>query len=362
MASTRRTDDPEHHAGAGEPNPKMTVLIFSRDPGAANQMAALQELIRDVKNGRSSSVDPHLRAFILDLPLGENGEGLRTFTKDYAAAAWRNEGLDTEDWETVAADGHTPSEAISTICEFLRDAGVRCVITGAGDRDDATIHQIWRAARQAGIASAVFLDDDWVENRFTDAGGATVYPDRIFAISEAGRRKLEGAGIPADRVTVVGNLHLARLERRARLVGRDQIAGLRRQWGASDADTIVLFASQAWEEMRRLGGHIPQSEYDCLARLIRRIEEGRGVGACAIDYASCLLVIRPHPRESDGKFASLLDGCRVRHVESRAGESIVAILAADVIAGMTSIFLAEAEVLDKPVIRLVDPATFYEDR
>ena len=67
----------------------------------------------------------------------------------------------------------------------------------------------------------------------------------------------------------------------------------------------------------------------------------------ATDPASCLLVLRPHPRESDAKYASLLDGCRVRHVESRAGESIVAILAADVIAGMTSMFLTEAEALDK---------------
>ena len=146
------------------------------------------------------------------------------------------------------------------------------------------------------------------------------------------------------------------------MVGSDQIAGLRRQWGASDGDTVVLFASQPGDEMKKLRRNIQRSELLYLRRLIQRIEDGREVGARAIDPASCLLVIRPHPRESDAKYASLLDRCRLRHVESRAGESIVAILAADVIAGMTSIFLAEAEVLDKPVIRLVDPATFYEDR
>jgi hypothetical protein len=330
------------------------TLLFSRDPGAANQMLALYEVVCGTRTLERVQGKSALHEFVSGLPSRKAGDVI-VCVKDFAGPVWRAAGVEPVDWHQVVPEQADRARNCDLIAAMLRDRNVSQVVTGVGDFDDGTNQDIWTGARHAGVPSAACMDNDEVEFRFEGARGNLVFPDRIFAVDEASRSKILALG--AREVSVVGNLHLARLQElaNANTVGGEagRMAAVRREWGAPEGHLVVLFASEAWDEMKELGRPTPESEFGYLDALIQQIEAGRRFGTVAVDPARCLIVVRPHPRDRQGKYDGYVNGSRtVRLIVSRGSSSADAILAADVVAGMTSMLLKEAELLGKPVVRL----------
>jgi hypothetical protein len=119
---------------------------------------------------------------------------------------------------------------------------------------------------------------------------------------------------------------------------------------------VVLFASENVRELTGvLGKPKNYDEFQVLERLLGMVEKGWKLGQDVFDPETTVVVIRPHPKETPGKFDSYVGRSPVSLVVENASDHIEAILAADVVTGMTSMMLLEAEFLGKKV------ASFYEN-
>jgi hypothetical protein len=327
-----------------------TVLFFSRDPGGTNQVIAAYRLLADRIAGRQCELPAALAA-----PLAEaSARGtprLAVFAKDYARERWAEVGIAVRDWaeEGIAAlPGGVRVEAAAAV---LRRERARALITATADVDDRTEQLLWRAAAALGIASYALLDHTVnLAQRFMDADGRRVVPSRILAIDSASHEALVGAGIPRERVDVVGDLHLAALREQG-AVASGRAKALRQAWGAGGDETVVLFASENAAEMAEAGRPAPYDEFVCLERLIDVLARGSWLGP-----GPFLVVVRPHPKDRPGKYAEYEGVGRgaVRLVVSAEGRAPDAAQAADRVVGMNSTLLYEAAALGRPVHTLVD--------
>jgi hypothetical protein len=194
--------------------------------------------------------------------------------------------------------------------------------------------------------------------RFTAPNGQPVYPDRIHAPNDAIRRTFIAEGGPTARIDVVGELHLDRL-RGAAAAGTTADA-LRTRWGARPDDTVMLFASECGREMAAQGRPSPYDEIAHLDQLLAGLAAGVPVCGTRYDAGHVLVVIRPHPRDVPGKYAGHIrenrndEGPRV--IVSDGAPPISAIAAADLVIGMDSTLLREADALGVPVVSLLEPA------
>ncbi len=66
-----------------------------------------------------------------------------------------------------------------------------------------------------------------------------------------------------------------------------------------------------------------------------------------------VVVVRPHPRDVPGKYDSYRRVCDPRVIVTAAGTPAEALAGADLVAGMRSALLDEAQLLGRPVHRLI---------
>ena len=156
---------------------------------------------------------------------------------------------------------------------------------------------------------------------------------------------------PASTVRCVGPLHLDRVRRLGRFAA---YADLRNAWG-SGGRRIILFASECGSEMRLVGRAVPYDEFKALDSLLDAVK--RGLPLCGQVFAASdtTIVIRPHPRDRVGKYdqftIAAANGPEIRVSDAGAPEQ--AVLAADLVVGMDSQLLREAEALGRPAFSLL---------
>lgn len=286
------------------------VILYSRDPGGTNQMIALHAVL----TGAEAPPSPDVAA----LKTRVGGQKLRVVAKDQALAFWQRAGVAAESWNGDVASWPEPHA----------DA----LLTATSDIDDRSPQLLWRWAAERSIFTAAFVDGPHTpDQRFRTDDGVRIVPDLIYASDSESRDALVEAGLPADRLRLAGPLHEVRVRALARAVGPERIAALRRHWGANTGERVVLYASDCGREIAAAGRPMAYDEIEGLQRLLRG-KPGR-------------VVIRPHPKDTPGKYQSFAsDTVRVSSEE----DSIAAILAADVVAGMASALLVEATVLQRP--------------
>jgi hypothetical protein len=152
-------------------------------------------------------------------------------------------------------------------------------------------------------------------------------PDAIAVMDDVSRRDMVALGFPADRVRVTGQpAYDAWLE-------DDPVAF--RQAGATPA---ILFLSQPLEELYgsdcSVPGHPGYTERQVLNVLIDALAEMRN---------PFRLTIRPHPREQADALPRLAR-CGIDIEVSRDGTLVEAIERCDLVVGMTTMALIEAQV------------------
>ncbi|MDE0779539.1 MAG: hypothetical protein OSB67_02190 [Alphaproteobacteria bacterium] len=334
---------------------KGNLLLFARDPGNANQIVALGELIRTHMTGREfNTLSESVAQLVSDLAIG------RTPAQTIFA------GSDSGGQVLEAAGIQNNSDLAEAVSAnpllMLREHRVDTVVTGLSDRDDRTPQALWRAATACGARSVALTDDTTIglkhaqqdlNERFRDYNGEEIFPNLLCVVDENSRHIISAAGMPDDSIRVIGNLHLRRFCHLARAIDRDKIDGLRQEWGATKENRVVLYASEPITQMRKHGKARDHDELSLLAELIEQVRANK-LGDTVPCDKNTVVVIRPHPRDEPTKFAPYLSDYMPRTIVSQNGSSAEAILAADAVVGITSMLLVEAAALNRPSISLID--------
>jgi hypothetical protein len=331
------------------------LLLFARDPGNANQIVALAELIRAHVAGLTiDALSPVSAKLVAELAAGRKFNQLLFAGRDTASHVLEAAGISTTESIT--------DTALQDPTNMLRDHQVETLVTGLSDRDDRTPQALWRAAASCGATSVVIVDDSTISlrharrdlnDRFRDSEGIQVFPDMLCVVDEESRQAVTAAGMPKDLTIVIGNLHLQRFRRLAQEIDEHQIIALRSKWGTTEESKVVLYASEPITQMRKHGKTRNHDELSLLGELIDRVQNNRLTDNIICD-ANTIVVIRPHPRDESTKFEPYLFDQGPRTIVSRAGSSAEAVLAADTVVGITSMLLVEAAALGRPSFSLID--------
>lgn len=199
------------------------------------------------------------------------------------------------------------------------------------------------AARQTRRPSIGVLDF-WSNyaDRFRDAdGGLSATPDTLAIMDEKARTGLREAGVRAKLVVTGQPAFDTLAERRRTFTNADRDAA-RLAMGAEPSDCLVLFVSQAFDDLHgdaqaRIGfdqHHVRRLVIDTLK---------------SIPSPRAVLAIRKHPRDA----AIPLEhhsGLRITH--DLTPDRWHAVMAADLIVGMNSVLLLEATYLGGAVLSL----------
>lgn len=321
---------PEQREG-GRPR----VLAANHDPGGANALAPVLRRLHD-----EGLVE------VVALAYG------------YGAEAFARHGLATLPPQSfgVATDG---PEAAARLLDRARPD---LVLTGTSEVPSLE-KPLWAAARRARIPALAILDywSNYVE-RFAGPGGSLApehLPDAIAIMDEIARDEMTAVGFPAGRLHVTGSPHL---EEVASLPAgaAERAARLRADLGVAAGAHLVVFASEANARLCGVDASSPRfmgfTERTALEELLGALEALAPRRPLAPH-----VVVKLHPKESPAEYAWLESrGCPfplrcVGDVDPRT-----LILAADLVAGMTSMFLLEAVLLGKPVLSL-QPGRLRDD-
>lgn len=228
------------------------------------------------------------------------------------------------------------------VSALLRRENASVLVTGTSvfpDRDDV----FWAAARALGVPSFGIVDH-WCNYaaRFSHRQAFDCLPDFVGVIDEAAGEALEAAGCPKP-VIITGHPYFDELVR----VGT---AGLRvtgrRDLGIAPDRRVVVFASEP--DSRHFGTSLHNGPYDDFTE----DEVGLAVRrACASAAPDTLLIVKLHPLErSDAhrRLAELDAPPETRVLRSYPSADLIS--AADVVVGITSMFLLESALMGVPTI------------
>lgn len=317
------------------------VLVFSRDPGPTNYLIALLEAL-------AHSGDANEAAGILALrsAIGGSNFDVHIAARGPALALWRASGESPVPW-----CGRTESDA----ADLIKKTSANFVVTGSSDIDEPADHALWLAARKFSVESHVIIEHPAnLDSRFRNGQGERLWPSWIYVPNKTFVERVEAIGGSSDRIRIVGELHHTRIKHLAANLRDSDIEALRNSWGANIGTRVFLFASECVLEMRSAGCASSYDEFSVLDKLL--IDLGRGVSPDGrnIDLEDLLVIIRPHPRDTIGKYDAYMThfGARPRILVSEEGSPELAILSADLIVGMNSSFLYEALELNRPVLSL----------
>jgi hypothetical protein len=307
------------------------IVIFACDPGGAN------------------TVIPLLK------PLISMGHEVRLYGRHVALSMYRREGLHGIDIEAVLHRGVT----LKTVRDFLRDENPDVVITGTS-ADDFTEKYLWNASEELGIPSMA-IQDQWLNYgiRFSGQTAQEIeefardpdhrfLPTRIVAPDEYAKREMIEVGLPEERIVVCGQPYFETV-----LASRQEpiaVARFHKAHHLTSEDFVVVFASEPMsttfgEACLRYWGY---NELTVLSSLVRALN-------AAADKASrhVTLIVRPHPKEGCEHFLDILGRCR--NICWRFDtDSLPRVLMnrADLVCGMSSMFLIESAILGRPVLSI----------
>ena len=301
------------------------VLLFARDPGGANTLVP---------------VVPALQA---------RGHVASLFGKDAALARFRAAKLAVTD-----ARAAFDCDTIDGVRQFLRHDRADVIVTGTS-ADDFTEKYLWMAAEELGIPSLAIVDQ-WLNYgiRFARFGVSQIdeyerapshpyLPTRIGAPDEVARAEMIAAGLPAARIVVCGQPYFELVRRAAGDQAEAEQFCVAHK--IAPTDRVVIFASEPITTTFGDAGkrHYGYTELTIIDSLIRALSQ---LGAPLV------LVIRPHPKEGASHFAAVAarPGVRVELDDSKAPWPLM--MRADLVCGMSSMYLLEAATLKRPIMSI----------
>lgn len=301
-----------------------TIFFFARDPGGANVI----------------------------LPVYKKMEGKYdriVYAKEVAYERIKKEGIPVRNIEEECG------EKEEDIHNFLMRINPEIVITGTSLNDN-TERYLWKAAEELGIKSYAILDQ-WMNLgiRFSKYSYEEMeayqnnkvhpfLPTRIFVMDELAKTSMVQDGIREDRIVVTGQPHF------------DVICGKYEQAEESYDKSYwnIVFASEPVFEQydKNRGGELywgynEKTIFMALYQCVKKITEETEIKA--------RMIIRPHPREQEENWKDVLTQYgseKVKVVCNSKSDSFSLLKSADVVCGMSSMFLLEALICKKDMLSI----------
>jgi hypothetical protein len=316
------------------------ALVFSRDPGATQQLIAFLKALAELSGADDAAglaaMRKEWRACV---------DRVLVYSRSPGLELWRQAGFSPRPW--AGADDQAARA-------LVHESSAKMVVTGTSDIDEPFDRLLWRSARAAGIHSHVVLDQCVnLMQRFVDADGSVTFPDWVYVPNREYADAMADLGMSRSGIRVIGNVYLAHIARRFSELAPAGVTELRTAWDPTGRRQLILFVSECGREMAAAGRPVQHDEIAELESFIDALEAGRHPAASASPGDICL-VVRPHPRDRVGKYDSYV-GSRpsgLTIVASAAGEALSAVAAADMVVGLNSSLLHEATALGRPAMSL----------
>ena len=305
---------------------KRTILFFARDPGGVNAILPVYQKMKG-----------HYHAII--------------YAKDFGLKMLGQENVFVHDIEAECN-----SQSAEQIMLFLSRVHPDIVITGTS-LDDYTERFLWKACAKLHIKSFAVLDQ-WMNLgiRFSEYGYGqddlyrlnpkhSYLPYKILVMDELAKQDLVKDGIAENRICITGQPHfdvVADKYERAKEIYGDEA------WNVVYVSEPIIQDYDNNDEANRYWGYNERTIFFHLYHSLQKLaeEEGRQVR----------LVIRPHPRENAEYWESLAVQMQTGRISlecDREKDSFDIIKSADLICGMSSMFLLEAAICRKPIVSIM---------
>ena len=299
------------------------VLIFAEDPGAANFMAGLPAAL--ARRDRSSVV----------LVQGAAGAYLKV----------RGE-------TCVEVEDGTDGAAV------LMQHPAHLVVTGTSENRDSLGLQLIDRARVEGVPSVSIVDAATsLSHRFRGRSGDPLahLPDHLLVPDEPCRAELTAIGVPAARITVVGNPQHRLAYETAQALRREDRAQRRRElFGpACEGRKVLVFLSELSDgldpaQYRRGPDYTLSGRGGSVGRTEIVLEE-------VLDALKALpkrpyFVVRLHPKEPADRFVRYSD--EIEQI-SRRESPLEIVFFADAVVGLTTSLLVESSVMAVPSLSIL---------
>lgn len=292
------------------------VVIVGGDPGGAMALA------------------PVIRA------LGTRSDiRLRVFGYRQALPLWLRQGFDVE---------VLPDDRAVDPFAYLQGDNVALLLTATSVNGVDHERSFRRWASDSSVSSIAVIDF-WsnYSARFRAGAHDTLeLPSAIAIMDERAHSEMVAEGFPADRLIVTGQPAFDNIGAFRAGWSEAKWREARKQLSLEIGPKVVLFVSQPLSEMAELLGSedVPLDEREILNAVTAALEE-----IAATDAIEIVLAVRPHPRQRLVQ-SDLPAGIRVRVTLAATGEPWPAVLAADVVVGITSVLLVEACMLGCTVV------------
>jgi hypothetical protein len=276
--------------------------------------------------------------------LRENGADLLLLAKEPARSRFRSH-------DVLFLDFYEYSDAsIDAVCKKQWDAVPDLVFTSASSlaTHDMTERYLWKWAKARGVPSAAILDQ-WQNYALRFSGVAAeeklqYLPDRILVMDQVAFDDAVAEGLPHDRLRIAGQPALDDLSRRCSL---ETARRLRREIKVSDDTQLVVFVA---ESLRAdFGDSLGYDEHTMLKFLVDVLSTYLKAGQAN----SLHVLVKLHPQNRMDQFtAELADALFPTTVIAQQYQPVEVLQAADLVVGMSSIFLVHAIMMEKPTVSL----------
>lgn len=248
---------------------------------------------------------------------------------------------------------------VEAMVDFLQGQKIDLVVTGTS-ADDMAEKFLWKAAEICKIPSIAILDQ-WCNYgiRFSPFGVNTLaqyekqkthpyLPTKIAVMDALAKEKTIEEGIEESRVVVTGQPYFKKIREKGETCSKEKIAAYQ-EAHIQEKEKLFLFASEpiteTYQDNVTRVGYTEKDAFYLFRNALEEMAEKLQKKACVI--------VRPHPKESEDKWKSWTkDTPWVRYVLDRKAEVTVAIQAADVIVGMSSMLLLESVLMKKTVVSI----------
>ncbi len=286
--------------------------------------------------------------------LERSGHACVVYACGAAAAICERRGVAYE-W-VGAAGANALRDTAEQVLRFVRP-GV--VVTGTTLARPSLERAFWRATRAQGTPSLAVMDS-WCDyrGRFVDRDGVSlVLPARVAAMDGLCRQGLMDAGVPGERIVLVGQPYLDDIDRASEGFGVAERRGLLARCGVDPGVRTVLFVCEP------LGRPVTEAHsFHADAGADDRVEVALvhvlwALDGLAVESGRPLaLLAKLHPRNTPqdaARLERLADGSRVTMAMVADEPPRALALAADAVVGLWSMLLVEAVLLGRPVVNVV---------
>ena len=303
----------------------MKILLFSRDPGGTNTIIPLIK------------------------PLNARGHETDVYGKDFALKKYLEAGISATDIARVI-----PKFNLQNLRNFIHAISPQVVVTGTS-ADDHTEKYLWHVCSEENIPSLAIIDQ-WCNYgiRFSDYGvdkiqqydlekTHTWLPTRIATLDDFAKKEMIEQGIPEKIIDVCGQPYFEMLLNYINNKNNSE-------YRPNNDNFNIVFCSEPitatyGNNALHTKGYTELTIFKSLVAILDDLNTET--------EKQIKLIIRPHPKEDKYKLSACLDDyVNIKWKIDASTPSWELIDKADLVCGMSSMFLIEALIIGKPIMSI----------